>query len=91
MRVPKSWSLRLRRKQDIYAEILKNLKERASPEELGFKVKGIREIKDKEFLLEFVRLISAIKFTVEKSGIDCHLVLRIKVGNLDVDPITKPK
>ena len=76
-----------------YAAILKNLKSRVNPEELGVKVGGIRETRTKDLLVEIKcaagdrgKLDSAFRDAVGESGSVRHLVPMVEVEILDVDP-----
>ena len=76
-----------------YAAILKNLKSRVNPEELGVKVGGIRETRTKDLLVEIKcaaadrgKLDSAFRDAVGESGSVLHLVPMVEVEILDVDP-----
>ena len=76
-----------------YAEILKNLKSRVNPEELGVEVGGIRETRTKDLLVEIKcaagnrgKLDSAFRDAVGESGSVRHLVPMVEVEILDVDP-----
>ena len=76
-----------------YAAILKNLKSRVNPEELGVKVEGIRETRTKYLLFEIEcaagdrrKLDSAFRDAVGESGSVRHLVPMVEVEILDVDP-----
>ena len=75
-----------------YAAILKNLKSRVNPEKLGVRIGGIREI-TKDLLVEVKcaaenrgRIDSAFRGEVGESGSVRHLVLKVEVEILDVDP-----
>ena len=76
-----------------YSAILKNLKSRVNPEELGVKVGGIRETRTKDLLVEIKcaardrgKLDSAFRDAVGESGSVRHLVPMVEVEILDVDP-----
>ena len=76
-----------------YAAILKNQKSRVNPEELGFKIGGIRETRTKDLLVEVKcaaedrgRLNSAFRDVVGESGSVHHLVPTIEVEIMDIDP-----
>ena len=76
-----------------YAESLKSLKSRVNPEELGFKIGGIRETRTKDLLVKVKcaaenrgRLDPAFRDVVEESGSVYHLVPTVEVVILDIDP-----
>ena len=76
-----------------YAEILKNLKSRVNPEELGVKIGGIRETRTKDLLVEVKcaaedrgRLDTAFRDVVGESGSVRHLVPTVEVEIMDIDP-----
>ena len=81
-----------------YSAILKNLKSRVNPEELGVKVREIRETRTKDLLVEIKcaagdrgNLDSAFRDAVGESGSVCHLVPMVEVQILDVDPPWRKK
>ena len=76
-----------------YTGILKNLKSRVHPEELGVSIGGIRETRTKDLLVEVKcaaenrgRLDSAYRSVVGESGSVHHLVSTGDVEILDVNP-----
>ena len=69
-----------------YASILRDLKRRVNPDELGVTVQGIREMHPKDLLVELNfpkegrgRLDSAFHKAIGVSGTVRHLILRIEV------------
>ena len=75
-----------------YEAILKNLKSRVNPEELGVKIGGIREVRTKDLLVEVKcaaedrgRLDSAFREVVKESGSVRHLVPMVEVETQYVD------
>ena len=73
--------------------LLKNLKSRVNPTELGVRIGGIRETRAKDLLVEVKcaaenrgRLDSAFRGVVGGSGSIRHLVPTVEVEILDVDP-----
>ena len=76
-----------------YAAILRNLKIRVSPEELGAKIGGIRETRAKDLLVELkcnvkdrVGLNSTFHEAIGAPGCVRHLVPTVEVEILDIDP-----
>ena len=76
-----------------YASILRELKKRVNPDELGATVQGIRKMRSKDLLVEIKcskkdreRLETAFKERVGASGAVCHLIPRIEVEITDLDP-----
>ena len=76
-----------------YASILRGLKKRVNPDELGATVQGIRETRSKDLIVELKcskkdreRLDTAFKEAVGASGIVRHLIPRIEVEIADLDP-----
>ena len=76
-----------------YVAILKDLKKRVKPEELGVTVQEIRETRSKDLLMELKcskedrgQLDSAFKEVNGVSGSICHLTPRIEVEIADIDP-----
>ena len=76
-----------------YASILRELKKRVNPDELGATVQGIREKRSKDLLVELKcstksrgRLDTAFKEAVGASGTIRHLIPRIKVAIADLKP-----
>ena len=79
-----------------YATILKNLKSRVNPEELGITIGGIRETRTKDLLVEIkcdakdrVRLDSAFCEVIGETRFVRHLVPTGEVDILDIDPTTE--
>ena len=75
------------------ASILRGLKKRVNPDELGATVQGIRETRSKELIVELKcskkdreRLDSTYKEAVGASGTVRHLIPRIEVEIADLDP-----
>ena len=76
-----------------YATILRELKKRVNPDELGATVQGIRETRSKDLLVELKcstksrgRLDTAFKGAVGASGMVRHLIPRIEVEIADLEP-----
>ena len=76
-----------------YASILRELRKRVNPDELGATVQGIRETRSKDLLVELKcfrksrgRLDTAIKEAVGSRGTVRHLIPRIEVEIADLDP-----
>ena len=76
-----------------YAAVLKNLKSRVNPNELGAKIGGIRETRTKDLLVELkckakdsVKLDSAFRDAIGATGFVRHLVPTVEVEILDIDP-----
>ena len=76
-----------------YASILRELKKRLNPDELGATVQGIRETRSKELLVELKcstksreRLDTAFKEVVGAKGTVRHLIPRIEVEIADLEP-----
>ena len=76
-----------------YASILRGLKKRVNPDELGATVQGIRETRSKELIVELKcskkdreRLDIAFREAVGASGTVRHLIPRIEVEIADLDP-----
>ena len=76
-----------------YPEILKNLKSRVNPEELGVKIGGIRDTRTEDLLFEVKcaaedrgRLYSAFSGIVGESGLFRYLVPTAEVVILDIKP-----
>ena len=79
-----------------YASILRELKKRVNPDELGATVQEIRETRSKDLLLELKcstksrgRLDTAFKEAVGARGTVRHLIPRIEVDIADLDPTTE--
>ena len=76
-----------------YASILRGLKKRVNPDELGTTVQGIRETRSKELIVELKcskndreRLDTAFKEVFGASGTMPHLIPWIEVEIADLDP-----
>ena len=76
-----------------YASILRELKKRVNPDELGATVQGIREKRSKDLLVELKcstksrgRLDTAFKEAVGARGTVRHLIPRIEVEIADLEP-----
>ena len=76
-----------------YASILRELKKRVNPNELGATVQGIRETRSKDLLVELTcstksrgRLDTAFKEAVGARGTVCHLIPRIEVEIAELEP-----
>ena len=76
-----------------YATILRELKKRVNPNELGATVQGIRKTRSKDLLAELKcstksreRLGTAFKQVVGARGTVCHLIPRIEVEIADLEP-----
>ena len=76
-----------------YATILKDLKKHVKPDELGFTVHGIREVRSKDLLIELKcskegrgRLNTTLKEVIGASETVCHLIPRIGVEIVDIEP-----
>ena len=79
-----------------YASILRELKKRVNPDELGATVQGIREMRSKDLLVELKcstksggRLDTVFKEAVGARGTVRHLIPRIEDEIADLDPITE--
>ena len=75
-----------------YADILKDLKKRMKPVELGVTVQGIKEKRIKDLLVELKyskedrgRLKSAFKEVIGAGGSTGHLIPKIEVEITDID------
>ena len=79
-----------------YASILRELKKRVNPDELGATVQGMRETRSKDLLVELTcstksrgRLDTAFKEAVRARGTVRHFIPRIEVEIADLDPTTE--
>ena len=75
-----------------YASILRRLKKRVNPDELGATAQGIRETRSKDLIVELKcskkdreRLDTVLKESVGASGTVRHLIPRIEVEIADLD------
>ena len=76
-----------------YASILRELKKRVNPDELGATVQGIREMRSKDLLVELKcstksreKIDNAFKEVVGARGTVRHLIHRIEVEIADLEP-----
>ena len=76
-----------------YATILRELKKRVNPDELGATVQGIRETRSKDLLVKLKcstksreKIDTAFKEVVGARGTVRHLIPRIKVEIADLEP-----
>ena len=76
-----------------YASILRELKKRVDPDELGATVQGIRETRSKDLLVEMKcstksreKIDTAFKEVVGARGTVRHLIPRIEVEIADLEP-----
>ena len=76
-----------------YASILRELKNRVNPDELGATVQGIRKTRSKDLLVELTcftksrkKINTAFKEVVGARGTVCHLISRIEVEIADMEP-----
>ena len=81
-----------------YATILRELKKRVNPDELGATVQGIREMRSKDLLVEMKcsaksrgRLDTAFKEVIGARGTVRHLIPRIEVEIVDLEPTIEVK
>ena len=81
-----------------YAAILKDLKKRVKPDEMGITGQGIRETRSKDILEELEcskkdrgRLGTAFKEAIGASGSVHHLIPRIEVEIVDLEPTIEVK
>ena len=76
-----------------YAVILRDLKKRVKPDEMGVTVQGIRETRSKDLQMKLKCskegrgwLDTAFREAIGASGIVRHLILRIEVEIADLKP-----
>ena len=76
-----------------YASILRELKKRVNPDEMGATVQGIRETRSKDLLAKLKcttksrgRLDNVFKEAVGARGVVRHLIPRIEVEIVDLEP-----